>query len=223
MADSDCRRWRPDRPDHVASHLVAVFFRAHGGVDQASAWLRAPPARGSACLPRGLARRPHHALDLVVRQAEPDALISTFCSLPVFFVLARRAGCRWRRCRRSPRPAACRAAPADPGRGRTGRATCCRFAIALALETWTVTAVWLSSAVEKVWLALVGMVVFFSMSLVNTPPRSRCPATAGSRRAAARPDVAPQHAALDRGAHGHDLVRVHALAGPCRRTAAPPV
>ncbi|EJW90351.1 hypothetical protein EVA_21542 [gut metagenome] len=39
------------------------------------------------------------------------------------------------------------------------------------------------------------------------------PATAGSRRAAGCPETSPvRHAALDRGAVGHDLVGVH---GPC--------
>ncbi len=37
-------------------------------------------------------------------------------------------------------------------------------------STCTVTADWLSAAVEKVWEAFVGMVVFFSISLVITPP-----------------------------------------------------
>ena len=36
--------------------------------------------------------------------------------------------------------------------------------------TWMSTAVWLSAAVEKIWLFLVGMVVFLSISLVATPP-----------------------------------------------------
>ena len=36
--------------------------------------------------------------------------------------------------------------------------------------TWISTAVWLSAAVEKIWLFLVGMVVFLSISLVATPP-----------------------------------------------------
>ena len=42
-----------------------------------------------------------------------------------------------------------------------------------------VTAVWLSAAVEKIWLFLVGMVVFFSISLVNTPPRVSMPSESG--------------------------------------------
>ena len=37
--------------------------------------------------------------------------------------------------------------------------------------TWMSTAVWLSAAVEKIWLFLVGMVVFLSINLVATPPR----------------------------------------------------
>jgi hypothetical protein len=46
-------------------------------------------------------------------------------------------------------------------------------------STCTVTADWLSSAVEKVCEALVGMVVFFSMILVNTPPRVSMPRLSG--------------------------------------------
>ena len=42
-----------------------------------------------------------------------------------------------------------------------------------------VTAVWLSSAVEKVWLFLVGMVVLRSISGVNTPPRVSMPRVSG--------------------------------------------
>ena len=36
--------------------------------------------------------------------------------------------------------------------------------------TWISTASWLSAAVEKIWLFLVGMVVFLSISLVAIPP-----------------------------------------------------
>ena len=46
-------------------------------------------------------------------------------------------------------------------------------------RTWTVTAVWLSSAVEKTCWAEVGMVVFYSMSLVMTPPRVSMPSDRG--------------------------------------------
>ena len=46
-------------------------------------------------------------------------------------------------------------------------------------NTCTVTAVWLSSAVENTWVALVGMVVFFSISLVITPPRVSMPSDSG--------------------------------------------
>src|SRR5213082_470739 len=42
-----------------------------------------------------------------------------------------------------------------------------------------VRAVWLSSAVEKVFAALVGMVVFFSMSLVMMPPSVSMPSDSG--------------------------------------------
>jgi hypothetical protein len=44
-------------------------------------------------------------------------------------------------------------------------------------NTCTVTAVWLSSAVENTCCALVGIVVFFSISLVITPPRVSMPRT----------------------------------------------
>ncbi|MCG3203322.1 MAG: hypothetical protein NFCOHLIN_03274 [Gammaproteobacteria bacterium] len=46
-------------------------------------------------------------------------------------------------------------------------------------RTCTVTAVWPSSAVEKTCWALVGMVVFFSMSLVMTPPSVSMPSDSG--------------------------------------------
>ena len=36
--------------------------------------------------------------------------------------------------------------------------------------TWMSTAVWLSAAVEKIWLFFVGIVVFLSISFVATPP-----------------------------------------------------
>jgi hypothetical protein len=42
-----------------------------------------------------------------------------------------------------------------------------------------VTAVWLSSAVENTCEALVGIVVFFSISLVNTPPSVSMPSDSG--------------------------------------------
>ncbi len=46
-------------------------------------------------------------------------------------------------------------------------------------STWMVTAVWLSSAVEKICCALVGIVVFFWMSLVITPPSVSMPSESG--------------------------------------------
>ena len=42
-----------------------------------------------------------------------------------------------------------------------------------------VTADWLSAAVEKTWLLRVGMVVFFSISLVETPPNVSIPSESG--------------------------------------------
>ena len=51
-------------------------------------------------------------------------------------------------------------------------------------RTWIETAGWLSAAVEKIWLFLVGIVVFFSISFVITPPRVSIPRQRGvtSRR-----------------------------------------
>ena len=42
-----------------------------------------------------------------------------------------------------------------------------------------VTAVWLSSAVEKIWVFLVGMVVLRSISRVKTPPSVSMPSDSG--------------------------------------------
>ena len=49
------------------------------------------------------------------------------------------------------------------------------------------TSVWLSAAVEKVSFLLVGMVVFFSMSLVMTPPSVSTPSA--ERRDVEQEDV----------------------------------
>ena len=51
-------------------------------------------------------------------------------------------------------------------------------------STWMDTAVCPSDAVEKIWLFLVGIVVFLSMSFVVTPPRVSIPNESGvtSRR-----------------------------------------
>jgi hypothetical protein len=46
-------------------------------------------------------------------------------------------------------------------------------------STWMVTAFWLSSAVENTCEALVGIVVFFWISLVITPPRVSMPSDSG--------------------------------------------
>ena len=49
---------------------------------------------------------------------------------------------------------------------------------------WISTCVWLSAAVENVWLRCVGIVVFLSMSFVETPPMVSIPSESGitSRR-----------------------------------------
>ena len=78
--------------------------------------------------------------------------------------------------------------------------------------TRIVTAFWPSSAVEKVWLFLVGIVVLRSINRVNTPPnvsipeRQRCHVEQQDVL-----DLAFQNTALDGGADRHDLVRVDAL------------
>ena len=46
-------------------------------------------------------------------------------------------------------------------------------------KTRMVTAVWLSSAVEKIWLFLVGIVVLRSIRRVNTPPSVSMPSDSG--------------------------------------------
>ena len=63
----------------------------------------------------------------------------------------------------------------------------CLLSAAISLSPWTtliVTADWLSSAVENVWLFFVGIVVFLSINFVDTPPRVSIPSDKGvtSRR-----------------------------------------
>ncbi len=80
-------------------------------------------------------------------------------------------------------------------------------------STWIVTAGWLSSAVENTCVALVGIVVFFSISLVMTAAE-RLDAERQRRHVEQQHvlDLARQHAALDRGADGDRLVGVDVLA-----------
>ncbi len=79
-------------------------------------------------------------------------------------------------------------------------------------RTCTSTDGWLSSAVVKVSAFLVGIVVLRSMSFVITPPFVSIPRT--ERSDVEEEDVldlALEHAGLQRGADGDDLVRVDAL------------
>ena len=79
-------------------------------------------------------------------------------------------------------------------------------------QTRMVTAFWLSSAVEKIWLFLVGIVVLRSIRRVNTPPSVSMPSDSGVTSSSSTSLTSPlQHAGLDGGADGDDLVRVDAL------------
>ena len=61
------------------------------------------------------------------------------------------------------------------------QASCCAAAISRSpCRTLTSTEVWLSAAVEKIWLFFAGMVVLRSMRLgAARRPWSRCPGTGG--------------------------------------------
>ena len=79
-------------------------------------------------------------------------------------------------------------------------------------STCTSTDGWLSSAVENVSDLRVGMVVFRSISFVITPPFVSMPSDSGVTSSSSTSLTSPlEHAALDRGADGDDLVRVDAL------------
>jgi len=80
--------------------------------------------------------------------------------------------CRWRRCRRRPRPAARpRGAGGDAGQLEHAELLVVRRDLTLAPEHLDLaTDGWLSSAVVKISDRLVGIVVFRSMSLVKMPP-----------------------------------------------------
>ncbi len=101
---------------------------------------------------------------------------------------------------------------------------CCRrpFRARPGRRGWS-TAVWLSSAVEKIWLFLVGIVVLRSIRRVNTPPRVSMPSDSGVTSSSSTSLTSPfEHAALDGRADGDDFVRVHALVRlACRRTPSP--
>ena len=55
----------------------------------------------------------------------------------------------------------------------------------------TSTLVWLSAAVEKIWLFFTGMVVFRSISLVNTPPMVSMPRDRGVTSSSSSPFTSP--------------------------------
>jgi hypothetical protein len=55
----------------------------------------------------------------------------------------------------------------------------------------TSTDVWLSAAVEKIWLFFAGMVVFLSISLVQTPPRVSMPRERGVTSRRRMPSTSP--------------------------------
>ena len=55
----------------------------------------------------------------------------------------------------------------------------------------TSTEVWLSAAVEKIWLFFTGMVVLRSISLVHTPPMVSMPKDRGVTSSSNRPFTSP--------------------------------
>ena len=76
-------------------------------------------------------------------------------------------------------------------------------------KTLMVTAVWLSSAVEKIWLFLVGIVVLRSISRVNTPPSVSMPSDSGVTSSSSTSFTSPfSTAPWIAGADRDDLVRV---------------
>ncbi len=77
------------------------------------------------------------------------------------------------------------------------------------------TAVWLSAAVENIWLFLVGIVVFLSISLVATPPIVSIERESGvtSRRSTSPAPASPASLPpLDRSTDCYALIRVKRLA-----------
>ena len=72
------------------------------------------------------------------------------------------------------------------------------------------TAVWLSWAVEKIWLFFVGIVVLRSINFVNTPPRVSIPSERGNIEKQHVLDFTFQNSGLDGGTYG-DLIRIDAF------------
>ena len=79
-------------------------------------------------------------------------------------------------------------------------------------STWTGTNDWLSTLVVKISLFSVGIVVLRAMSVVKTPPPVSTPMRERRHVEQQHLDlVVAQRRALEGGAGGDDLVRVHAL------------
>ena len=76
--------------------------------------------------------------------------------------------------------------------------------------TWMSTAVWLSAAVEKIWLFFVGIVVFLSISFVATPPSvsmdSDSGVTSRSRMSLTSPVSTPAWMAAPMATHSSGLM-----------------
>ena len=173
------------------------------------------PARGTSCPPRRAPRR-RRTMRLISSSVRPlEALMTIFCSLPVALSLADtlqdavgvdvegdldlRHAARRRRDVGQVEPAqrlvvARRARARPAARGWSPRSGCRRRS---------------RTPVD----ALVGIVVFFSMSLVITPPSVSMPSDSGVTSSSSTSLTSPdEHAGLDRGADGHGLVRIHVLA-----------
>jgi hypothetical protein len=79
-------------------------------------------------------------------------------------------------------------------------------------STWTSTDGWLSAAVEKISLFLVGIVVLRGISVVITPPSVSMPSDSGVTSSSTMSLTSPARTpALDRRAQRDDLVGVDAL------------
>src|SRR5688572_24184478 len=170
------RNRRFDRGAFLAHHLVAevlhrLLGRMHERVSASSRNFLSSAACASAS----------RIICLISSSESPlEALMTIFCSFPVALSFA--DTCRMPFASMSNVTSIC-GRPRGAG-GMSERSNLPSDLLSLArsrspCSTWIVTPLWLSSAVEKTCVALVGIVVFFSMRRVMTPPSVSMPSESG--------------------------------------------
>ena len=145
-----------------------------------SAWLRASIRSRRTLSSAAWASASLTILSMSASDSPPEAWMRICCSLPVALSLADTLTMPL--ASMSKVTSTCGIPRGAGGRPTRSNWPSTLLSAAISRSPWNtrmVTAVWLSSAVEKIWLFLVGIVVLRSISRVKTPPRVSMPSDSG--------------------------------------------